>query len=77
MVRPVPGHVYHTHWVMLKPGIPNYSNIIEIITIYSVFCNMTSKSVMKANIRKILREINPENEISASNASDKDHTSGN
>ena len=38
---------------------------------------MTSKSVMKANIRKILREINPEIEISDTNVSDKDNTSGN
>ena len=38
---------------------------------------MTSKSVMKANIRKILREINPEIEISDTNVSDIDYTSGN
>ena len=50
---------------------------MEIITIYSVLSNMTTKSVMKANIQKILREINPENEISVSKANDTDHTSGN
>ena len=37
---------------------------------------MTSKSVIKANIQKILREINPENEISVSKANNTDHTSG-
>ena len=36
---------------------------------------MTKKSVMKANIQKILRELNPENEISVSKAKNTDHTS--